>query len=282
MINVLFSGNEKVFDGILSCIISIFKRTATKEPFTFYVYTMDVSHLNPNFTAISNELITYLDYVVKQYSPESKVLKTDVTKLYFENLDKNPNEGSVYSPYTLLRLFADLVPDMPDKLLYLDVDLLFNKDIMSLYSIDITNYEYAAARDHYGKMLRYPNHINAGVLLLNMVKIKENQTFLKSRNLLKVRKMLFPDQEALSISTTKKKMISQRFNDQRWLKKKTVIRHFSKRLYWLPYPHIENLKQWQVQRVHKVLKYYQFDDIYADYFYFKKKYEIEILKQVIF
>lgn len=45
-----------------------------------------------------------------------------------------------------MRLFADLVPDMPDKVLYLDVDLLFNRDIRLLYDIDVEGYEYAAAR----------------------------------------------------------------------------------------------------------------------------------------
>ena len=36
MINVLFAGNDGVFDGILTCMLSIFLRTTTKEPFTFY------------------------------------------------------------------------------------------------------------------------------------------------------------------------------------------------------------------------------------------------------
>ena len=39
MINILFSGNEKVFDGMLTCMLSIFKRTQTTEPFHFYILT---------------------------------------------------------------------------------------------------------------------------------------------------------------------------------------------------------------------------------------------------
>ena len=49
MINVLFAGNDGVFDGILTCMLSIFLRTTTKEPFTFYIFTMDVSHIKSNF-----------------------------------------------------------------------------------------------------------------------------------------------------------------------------------------------------------------------------------------
>ena len=56
--------------------------------------------------------------------------------------------------------------EIPDKLLYLDADILFNRDITLLYNHDISDYEYAAARDHYGKYLINPNYINAGVLCL--------------------------------------------------------------------------------------------------------------------
>ena len=53
MINVLFAGNDGVFDGILTCMLSIFLRTTTKEPFTFYIFTMDVSHIKSSYIAIS-------------------------------------------------------------------------------------------------------------------------------------------------------------------------------------------------------------------------------------
>jgi hypothetical protein len=60
-------------------------------------------------------------------------------------------------------------------------------------------------------------------------------------------------------------MLPQRYNDQKFLHKWTVVRHFSKRLFYLPYPHTENIKQWQIERVHKVFRYRQFDDVYAVY-----------------
>ncbi len=45
-----------------------------------------------------------------------------------------------------------------------------------------------------------------------------------------------------------------------------MVLHFSKRLFYLPYPHTDNIKQWQVERVHKVYGYHCFDDIYEQYF----------------
>ncbi len=276
MINVLFSGNEKVFDGVLTCVLSILKRTDTKEPFRFYVYTMDATRVKPEYTPISDSLIEFLDGIVKEYNAENSMVKVDVTELYEKEFAYCPNEQAYCSPYTLLRLFADIVPDMPDKLLYLDVDILFNRDIRLLYDIDITEYEYAAARDHYGKYILNPNYINAGVLLFNMKKIRKTGLLERSRKLIKEKKLVFADQSAVYRSTTKKKMLPQRFNDQKFLHKHTVVRHFSKRLFYLPYPHTDNIKQWRVSDIHRVFGYYVFDDILYEYIYLKNKYEREI------
>ncbi len=273
MINILFCGNEYVFDGILTCALSIFKRSKYQGPFNFYVYTMDVSHLNPKYTPISDGLIEYLNEVVKKYHKDNNVVKVDVTDIYNKEFKGCPNEGCYCSPYTLIRLFADMVPNMPDKLLYLDVDIMFNRDIELLYNIDVEGYEYAAARDHYGKYLIQPNYINAGVLLFNLKKCKETNLLGKARDILKVKHLPFADQSAILRSTTRRKMLPQKFNDQKFLHKHTVVRHFSKRLFWLPYPHTANIKQWKVSEVHRIFKYYQFDDILYEYIYLKGKYE---------
>lgn len=275
MINILFSGNDKVFDGILTCALSIFKRTTTDEPFHFFVMTMDVSHIKPEYTAISKEKIEYLDRVVKTYNPQNQVTRLDVTDIYMKEFSNCPNEQCYCSPYTLLRLFLDLYPDMPSKLLYLDVDIMLNRDIRLLYDQDVTDYEYAAARDHYGKYLLNPNYINAGVLLFNVEKVKETGLLVKARELIKTKKLMFADQDAIYRSTVAKKMLPQKYNDQKFLWKSTVVRHFSKRLFWLPYPHTDNIKQWHVAKLLKVFGYTQFEDVLYEYLYWKGKYEHE-------
>ena len=199
MINTLFCGNYKVFDGILSCIISILKRTETKEPFHFYLFTMDVHHLREDYTPITEKQVDFLQKVVKSYNSENLVTKIDVTDLYNKEFANSPNEQCYCSPYTLIRLFADLVPEIPEKLLYLDADLLFNKDITKLYNIDIEKYEYAAAPDHYGKLILFwqKKFINAGVILFNMKKCKETGLFEKSRNEIRMHKLTFADESAI-------------------------------------------------------------------------------------
>lgn len=275
MKNILFCGNDKVFDGILTAMLSIFMRTKSKEPFTFFIFTMDVSHLDKRFTPLSDEQANFLDETAKSYNPENKVLKIDVTKIYMENFSGCPNESCYCSPYTLIRLFADVFTEIPDKILYLDADILFNRDIGLIWNTDIENFEYAAARDHYGKILLFfrRKFINAGVILFNMKKCRETKIFEKARNLIKTKKLLFADESALIESTTAQKIISQRFNDQKFLYKDTVIRHFSKRLFWLPFPHTANIKQWNITKVHKVFGYENFDDIFFEYIYLKKKFE---------
>lgn len=275
MINILFSGNDKVLDGVLTCMLSILKRTETTAAFRFYIMTMDATRVKEQYRPIDDRMISFLEKTAKQYNKENMVIKLDVTDLYNKEFKKCPNEQAYCSPYTLLRLLADLIKDIPDKILYLDVDILFNRDITLLYDIDVTGYEYAAARDHYGKYLLNPNYINAGVLLLNMAEIKKTGLLVKARELIKTKKLVFADQSALYRSTTRKKMLPQRFNDQKFLHKYTVVRHFSKRLFYLPYPHTANVKQWQVSDIHRIFRYYDFDDILYDYVYLKKKYDIE-------
>ena len=64
MINVLFCGNSYVFDGVLTATLSILKRSEYKGPYTFYIYTMDVSDLNPKYTPIEDKIIDFLNDIV--------------------------------------------------------------------------------------------------------------------------------------------------------------------------------------------------------------------------
>lgn len=276
MINIMFCGNDKVFDGALTCALSIMKRSTLSEPLSFYMLTMDVSHIKPEYLPISSRQIEFFDKVIKGYNPENTVRCIDVTELYNEEFAGSPNESAYCSPYTLIRLLADRVEGLPDKILYLDIDIMFNRDISLLYSVDVSEVEYAAARDHYGKYLISPNYVNAGVMLWNLKMMRETGLLVKARDLIRKKKLTFADQSAIIRSTKKKKMLAQKFNDQKFLHKHTVVRHFSKRLFWLPYPHTENIKQWHVEKVCKVFKYRQFDDILDEYLNLMEEYRRDL------
>jgi hypothetical protein len=108
-----------------------------------------------------------------------------------------------------------------------------------------------------------------------MKEAKRTGLFENARELIKRKKLLFADQSAIYRSTTRKKMLPQKFNDQKFLHKHTVVRYFSKRLFYLPYPHTANIKQWDVTKVHTVFRYHQFDDVLYEYIYLREKYEHE-------
>lgn len=272
MIDILFCGNNGVFDGVLTCMLSVIKRSKSSQPFTLHLFTMDLSYLDPKYQPISGQQAVFLDEVLKSYNPRSRTVLYDVTPYYKKYFSGCPNENAYCSPYTLIRLFADLMDTIPDKILYLDTDIMFNRDIRLLWDIDLEGYEYAAAPDHYGKYLIHPHYINAGVILFNMKRCRETDLFKAARGWIRRKKLPFADQSALIRSTTKRKILPQRYNDQKFLHKHTIVRHFSKRLFWLPYPHTDNIKQYHVEKVRSVFKYRQFDDILDEYLVLKEKF----------
>ena len=84
--------------------------------------------------------------------------------------------------------------------------------------------------------------------------------------MLKQRKLLFADQDAIYWNTTSKLILPRIYNEQRKFNcKDTVICHFAKRLWLIPYPHTENIKQWQVEKIHDIYKCYTFDEDLDEY-----------------
>ncbi len=272
MVHLLLCGNEKVFDGALTLLISMMNRT--EETVRVFLMTMDLTRLKPDFRAITQQQTDFLDRVAKEKNPQNRVERLDVTQLYEREFGHCVNEGAYCTPYTLLRLLADLIPQMPEKLLYLDMDIMLAGDVKKLWDVDVTGYEYAAVKEKYGCWLIRPDYFNAGMLLLNMALIRETGLLKKARNLIREKKMLFADQSAIFRSTTRKKLIGRIYNEQsKFNRKGTVVCHFCKRLMFLPYPHTENYKQWQVEEIHRVLKCYAFDRDLEEYLSRKAAYE---------
>ena len=64
MVNVLFCGNDGVFDGFLTCMLSMMKRTSSDEPFAFHIFTMELTRLSPKYTGIPPERVALLDKTI--------------------------------------------------------------------------------------------------------------------------------------------------------------------------------------------------------------------------
>ncbi len=261
MINVCYSGNKKIFEGLLLAVLSLAR--VTREELKVHVLTMDLHDENPNFLPFSDEQIALLDKIVKEKNPNSQVVKIDVTKEYIQELRDGKNHHNGYTPYATLRLLLDLVPNMPDKMIYMDIDTMCVSDIKQLDDVDIEGYDFGATKDYMGRFWIHRNYCNSGVMTMNLKQIKENGLFVKCRRKVNKTKMLMPDQTALNKYGIKK-YLPFKFNEQRKIKEDTVVKHFCKGIvFFLPFGfHIYNIKQWQRENVHKSLKIFRFDDLY--------------------
>ena len=264
MIPVCYSGNRKVFDGLLLSVMSMAKYS--DEELNVYVLTMDLTFDDPRFEAFTDQQISLLTEVLQKKNPKSKAIKLDVTELYKKYLMDGKNHKNGYTPYTLLRLLVDFLPEMPDKFIYIDIDTMCCSDIKQLYDVELGDYDVAACKDYMGRFWIRRTYCNAGVLLLNLKQIKQNGLFEKCRKMVNTKKMIMPDQTALN-KYAKKKYLPFRFNEQRKIRKDTVVKHFCKGIkFYLPFGfHIYNIKQWEREAVHKRLKIFMFDDIYEEF-----------------
>ena len=210
MVNVFYSGNKKVFDMIMISSLSMAKKSS--EPICIRIVTMDLHERDKRYIPINQNQADFLQKVIQKYNPENKVILMDVTNIYKEHRFDSPNNEDRFTPYAQLRIYADYY-DMPDKIIYLDVDTIINNDIAELYNQDIEDYEVGVVRDVFIFGLRLKKtYFNSGMLLMNMKKIKQTGYLQKARDLCKVKKMTFLDQDALNFTVTYKKMLDRKFN----------------------------------------------------------------------
>lgn len=274
-IPVCYSGNKKVFHGIVLSVLSMIKKT--ERSVTVYIMTMDLTHLNPNFTAITQKQADVLDKIVKEYNHESCVKLIDHTKEFIEKFSKSKNLKTGFTPYTISRLLLDLY-DVPEKIIYIDVDTMCCSDIGKLYDINLEGWEFAAALDVVGCHWVRPTYCNAGVLLLNFKEINKTGLFEKARKYVCKRKLFMPDQSALNFNAKKKMILPKKFNEQRDIKEDTVVKHFCQGFIWYgPFFKLYNYKQWDRENVHNKLNIHDFDDIYEIYDKLDEKYDFKNL-----
>lgn len=263
MLNLLYCGNYKVFDGMMVSLLSIIKYT--KEPLGVYVLTMDLRDVDENNIPVSEKQMKFLESLIQKENAESRIYLIDITSQFRAQMADSRNIKSSYTPYTFLRLFADEIAEIPDKILYLDTDTIASDSIEPIFETDMEGVEFAGVIDYLGKWFIRYNYMNAGVLFLNMPQIRKTGVFKKAREMCRQKKMWFPDQTALNRCVIKKKFISTRYNEQRMIHKNTCIRHFCKTLRLFPYFHTINIKPWQIDEMHKVYKIFIYDEILNEY-----------------
>ncbi|MDF7672877.1 glycosyltransferase [Lactobacillus sp. ESL0701] len=268
--NILFCGDHHAEDGILIATLSLLKNAGAKE-LHIYILTMYTQNYKKKFQPFSKHAADYLSSLLIKQNPQNTLKLIDCTGLFA----KEPplaNMGTHFTPYAMLRLFADEIPQLPDRILYLDADVIVRRSLKHFYEQDLTDTEFIGVLDYWGRFFFHNLHehalfdyVNSGVLLLNMPKVKQTRLFARIRHLLQTKNVFMPDQSALNHFAQHKKIAPRRYNEQYKLKPDTVIQHFTTSFRFLPLFHTQTVKPWDVERVHQVLKLHEYDDILNRY-----------------
>ncbi len=259
--NILFCGDKGVREGIFLSVLSLCKNT--NEHLNIYILTASVS----THSAIPQSFADHLQATVIKKNAGNKVTLLDISEV-FEKYLPLANMKTRFTPLCMLRLFGDMVPEIPDRILYLDTDVLCRADFKDLYDSDITDIEIAGVPDRYGKwffgnILKH-DYLNSGVLLLNMTNIRKSGLFKKCRDMCRDKKMFMPDQSALNKLAVKRK-IPAKYNAQGKIKSDTVFKHFTTFFKFFPYIRAVTVKPWHTDKLHSELKIFEFDDILEEY-----------------
>ena len=255
--NILYCGDSNITKGVLLSALSVCKHC--DEKLDIYVLTATVD----KHKAIESGFSQALEKAVRAKNKNSTVTLIDLSDKFNSYLPV-ANMGTRFTPLCMLRLFADEVDELPNKLLYLDTDVMCRKDISTLYNTDIEDVEIMGVPDRYGKwffgnILKH-DYLNSGVLLLNMKSIRKSGLFSKCRAMCHDKKMFMPDQSALN-KLAKKRKLPRIYNEQGKIKSDTVLKHFTTFFKFLPFFHAVTIKPWDEDRLHNELGVLEFDDI---------------------
>lgn len=266
-INVLYCGDKNIEDGLVLSVLSLLRHTA--EPLHIFVMTMDLTLDQRRISPVSRETVRYLDSYVKRQNSGSSVTRIDATEL-FRAEPPQANLETRFTPCCMLRLFADQVPQLPDRILYLDNDVVCRQDCSAFYHQDMEGYELAGVLDYYGRWVfrsrpLHMDYVNSGVLLLNLARIRETGLFARCRAMCRDKQMFMPDQSAINKLARDKKLWGRAYNEQRKLRQNTVFQHFTTSFRFFPWIHTLTVKPWQIEQVHKKLKIHEYDDIFQEY-----------------
>ncbi len=271
-VNLLFCLDKKCFDGLLITLLSIAKNTS--HPLNVFVGTGHFEYKDKNFYSFDEKQASFIENVIKKYNPESKITLIDLTDEIFKYLGKSKNLFGKFSPYSMIRLISDYCPQFPNRLLYLDVDLVITGDIYTVYNYNLEGKDIGMVKDEVGSHWLGKDYCNSGVLLLDLKQLRENHHLDLVRKKAINNKYFMPDQTALNRGLKQyKKIMSPRFNDQHKLHPDTIIRHYCQ---WVKVHKkgIGNVaeKPWNVERFRKIYGPETHKDVLDEFLLLKEEY----------
>ena len=256
MINLLYCVDKKLLTQQLVSLISLVHYT--KEPLNIINFTVEIPEFNSKGKKFTEREDKLCESILKAANPNSSYKSIDVSNLFRKYLLFGPNiNNKYYSYYVTVRLLAHLVPEVPDKVIYLDADTIFNGDIKNLWDIDVSNCEVAGRRDR-GRITHY---FQSGVMLLNMKKIRETGMLKRACELCTSKKYFcYIDMSALNTSCKYRKLISKKFNSYVY-KKNCIIHHVCatrESKFWLSKKWKHRIKTDEIEYMRKIYPVYNY------------------------
>lgn len=254
--NILFCGDRNVQDGLLIAVLSLLENT--QEHLDIYVLTLDMSMNGRIYSPIEQTFVDYLNETVSaQYDDRLYTKLIDTTDL-FKDETPDANLSTRFTPCCMLRLFADKIDEIPDRILYLDTDVICRRDFGDFYYQNMDGVEIAGVLDYYGSWFFRKNifkrdYLNSGVLLMNMCELRNTGLLSSCRHMCTTKQMFMPDQSALNKLSVSKRICERKYNDQRRLHSDTVLQHFTTHFKFFPYVRTETVKPWQTEEVTTIL-----------------------------
>lgn len=266
MMNILYCGDANIRDGVLVSVLSLLENQPEK--LRVCIATASLTVDGAQHPGVDRTFAERLDVFVRSERPGSKVDLIDASRQFAAD-PPHANLGTRFTPFCMLRLYADLMPELDGigRLLYLDNDVLCHDEIAPLYSRKMGDAEIGGVLDRYGRWffhneLRLCDYLNSGVLLMNMDRIQTTGLFRRARKLCSEKKMFMPDQTALNKLAKGKLILPRRFNEQGRLRKDTALQHFSTRF---SATGMVSVKPWQIDQMHEIMKLHDYDHVLEHY-----------------
>lgn len=169
---------------------------------------------------LSQENICSLEKWIKSFN--NKYI--EVHKINIDRFNVFPVKDAYINISTYYRLLIpDIIKDI-DKVIYLDCDVIINSSLTDLWNTDISDYTLAGVRDRINDSIRLYNrlkydiqfgYLNAGVLLINLKKWREENVFEKALSIAKTNPTILKnhDQDIINmIFYDSKKILNFKYN----------------------------------------------------------------------
>lgn len=248
-IPIIFAINNSYTKQVATVITSILKNSDKNNYYEFSVMHMDIAPENQKLLedyvrTFHNSTINFID------------MNSFTQNEYLESLMSRRKDYTYISPETYFRFYIPEIFKNYGKVIYLDADIIVMKDVALLYKEDITEYYCGAIQDSFmtshirnykRTTAQYPDltyiqylrsilemkdykYFNAGVLLLNLNKMREDNISQKLWQFAQEKSPLeFQDQDVLNaVFKGKVKYVDELWNCLKGFasKKSPYIMHF--------------------------------------------------------